>query len=126
VTQFDCMLGEAVATPAVAVKDATTNDASALTEVSHKSVREYEVLASDRVSLAAAANNLVSTLVLRQISPLLYGSGVTTGELELTAPERATYDAALDYLRRQFSSGFRESESVQVRAESDVSNKFKR
>jgi len=81
-----------------------------------RSATEYELVQSDRMKLIASANVLVENTIFRQIGPIVNGS-YTEGEL--SDIETKTYDAALEFLRRQFEAGFIVTESYVKKVETE-------
>jgi hypothetical protein len=75
----------------------------------------WELEQSDRVSLAEQANALIGHMVNKQLIPVLISS-VPQG-FDLSEPEAKAYDAALDYLRRQFDAGHNKLKSHMVESE---------
>jgi len=88
----------------------------------HRTVMARELVQSDRVALAVEANRFIGTMVSLRVSPMFASS--MNGETELTPVEQATYDSALDYLKRQFFAGARDPEAIQVRVESEATIEF--
>ena len=82
-----------------------------------RKTRENEIIESDRISLCEQANRFIESIVAKQTLPKL--SGVTFDD-ELTGEETKTYNAALDYLGRQFSAGYKESETIAKRTETET------
>ena len=74
--------------------------------------RSFEIVATDRMRLMDAANTLVTTISWKQVTPLV-ASSLPGQSIELTKGEQRAYDAALDYLARQFEVGFREVEKYE-------------
>lgn len=94
-----------------------------VTRISQKRSRENEVFKSDRIDLVDAANELVEHFVAKQVLPTI-GSGGIKQEIELTPGEQAAYDAALDFLRRQFEQGYSSPEPFERRVETEDSTDF--
>lgn len=80
-----------------------------------KSARENAVFASDRVQLIDAANQLVGHIINKQTLPKLHGNFF--GDIELQDCEAKAYESALNFLSRQFETGFKEPEAIPSRVE---------
>lgn len=78
---------------------------------------EATVIESDRGRLLDSANELISSLNLKQIAPIL-NSGIAT-QIELSAEEKKAYESALSYLARQFDAGHKDMETVVTKKESE-------
>lgn len=72
-----------------------------------KKVVELEVVKSDRIELVSQANRFVEAM---RNSDLFDADALAEEEL-------ATYIAALAFLQRQFSDGFKDSETIETRVE---------
>jgi len=64
--------------------------------------REIEFEKSDRIQLIIEANDLIENLSRKDIEPAAMGS---MKQIDWTDTERNCYDAALDFLRREFEKG---------------------
>lgn len=95
----------------------------AITKQSQRRIRENEVIVSDRIPLVNAANTFVGYMVEKQVLPVAL-SAVPGREVDMTTEETRTYKAALDFLRRQFSDGFKETEPYEKRVESEDTTDF--
>lgn len=84
-------------------EEKTVSDLSAT-----KKVIEYKVIDSDRGMMVHQASRFVESM---------RGEGYAT----MTDLELSTYNAALEFLHRQFSDGFKDSETVQTRVELEIS-----
>lgn len=92
-------------------------------ETTNKRIREFEVVESDRVSLAVQANSLVTTMVAKQIAPIYAGGGTMVTEPATLLPtESKAYNSALGYLCRQFDIGHKDPEVFETRMEIEVSS----
>lgn len=91
---------------------------------SHKSVREIEIIAPDRLRLMEEANRFIGHMIDKQVTPLL-GIGSMTHQLDLSNEETRTYNAALDFMRRQFDLGDRSLEVVDKRIETESTKEVK-
>ncbi len=95
----------------------------AITKQSQRRIRENEVIVSDRIPLVNAANQFVGYMVEKQVLPSVL-SAVPGREVEMTSEETATYNAALAFLHRQFTDGFKETEPYEKRVESEDNTDF--
>jgi len=84
-----------------------------------KHVREVEIRPSDRLDLVAAANTFVGHMVYKQVMPFI-AAGFSGAEVPMTPQEQQTFVAALEFLKRQFDVGFRDTESLEKRIESEI------
>lgn len=80
-------------------------------------VREMEVVNCDRIEMMEAANDLVDTICNRMVTQATMD--VHHEVLELTEREQAAYNAALAFLERQFRDGYRDTDVVETRIESE-------
>lgn len=88
-----------------------------------KRVREFEVVVSDRIRLVESANDFIWHMVNKQVLPCI-GSGMLHGEIQLSANEGKTYDAALEFLQRQFEQGYSSTEPHEKRVETEETQEF--
>lgn len=80
--------------------------------------REFEVIHSDRIDLIREANEFVKFMTDKQTCQ--YVSDISNPEIvELETLERETYNEALNYLKRQFVMGFKETETVEKLVDKD-------
>ncbi len=86
-----------------------------------KKSREVHVIESDRVSLITQANKLIESISFKMVVPYLAMPSVPVEPIALDGAERKAYDAALEYLARQFTSGHVGSEVVDKRIENEES-----
>lgn len=89
-----------------------------------KSVREFEVIESDRCKLVEAANKYIEHMVWKQVMPMC-SSSVPIGLTELTMDEEATFAAALAFLRREFNGGSSDHTSFEKTVEVEYEGKNK-
>lgn len=82
-----------------------------------KTVRENEIIHSDRIQLVQQANCFIEEMVNKTTLPKI-GSGYAP-EIELSEHEEATYRSALKFLERQFTQGYSTLEPVEKRVESE-------
>lgn len=87
-----------------------------------KRAKEFEVIESDRMQLIHSARLFVATMVDKLVIPTL-GSGAFTAQ-DLNEEETAAYNAALDFLRRQFIQGDRGPSTHKTRIESEDSREI--
>lgn len=80
-----------------------------------KHVREFEIIASDRVKMIDSANDFVGHMVNKQILPSMMSSMKI--DEPLSESENSAYRAALGFLERQFLIGYREAEIFDKRNE---------
>jgi hypothetical protein len=73
-----------------------------------KKVVEFEVVESDRIDLIAQANRFIDSMR-------------STACGAMTEVELDTYNSALAFLNRQFSDGFKDSETIETRVELEIS-----
>lgn len=83
-----------------------------------KSIREVELVHSDRLALMDEANVFIANMVYKQVVPISNGS---MASIDFTDEETRTYNAALGYLERQFTAGFRETEVYDKKSEREES-----
>ena len=88
-----------------------------------KRVREYDVVVSDRIRLVDAANEFVSHIVNKQVLPAI-GSGMIHADIPLSDNEVKTFDAALQFLQRQFENGYSSTEPHEKRVETEETHEF--
>lgn len=81
-------------------------------------VREYEIVVSDRISLVSAANKFIEHMVTKQLLPAI-GSGIIHLEIPLSENEVKTFEAALQFLKRQFDIGHSTTEPHEKRVETE-------
>lgn len=82
--------------------------------------REFEIIHSDRIELVREANEFVGLMVNKQTNA--FTTDMDNPEIiELDKNERETYDEALNFLKRQFCIGFRESEILEKMVEKEDS-----
>lgn len=119
--EYDCDDGKIIAVgirPAKIEGDDFGDVPSIRTEkLTTKRVQEATVVESDRSMLVSAANELVSNLSMKQVMPML-NSGVAS-QLDLLPDESKAYNAALQYLARQFETGHKDSETIITKRESE-------
>ncbi len=77
---------------------------------------EYEIAYSDRCRLVEQANRFVELMVIKQTTGM-HDSSVRQDLVDLSPKERETLDAALDYLKRQFETGFKDTEPFTKKVE---------
>jgi fatty acid-binding protein DegV len=85
--------------------------------VTVKKSSEATVIESDRGRLLDSANELVSSLNLKQIAPIINSGSAT--QAELSPEEKKAYDSALSYLARQFDAGHKDMETITTKNESE-------
>ena len=78
-----------------------------------KTTREYQIVQSDRTELINAANVLVSNIIYKQVA----ANNAFSCNLEISSQEEKAFDAALEFLHRQFQFGFKEAEPFESRIE---------
>ena len=88
-----------------------------------KRVREFDVVGSDRMRLVEAANDFVWHIVQKQVLPAL-SSGVVHADVPLSDNEQKTFDAALNFLQRQFENGYSSTEPHEKRIETEETLEF--
>ena len=88
-----------------------------------KRVREYDVIESDRMLLVEAANKFVSHMVNKQVLPAI-SSGLLYSAISLSDSEAKTFDAALQFLQRQFENGYSSTEPHERRVETEETREF--
>ena len=84
-----------------------------------KDTKESALIESDRVGLIEQANKFVELMVLKEVMPVMASS--VAASVEYTEREQKTYDAALSYLERQFTTGHADPETYTSRSESERS-----
>ena len=77
---------------------------------------EYEIAYSDRGTLLDRANRFVELMLIKQTAGM-QDSSVGRELVDLSPKERETLDAALDYLKRQFETGFKDTEPFTKKVE---------
>ena len=87
-----------------------------------KRVREVEVVVSDRMRLVEAASEFCRCVMNKEVMPMCNSSML--GLVELSDPEKKAYESALDFLRRQFESGYSETEPHDKRIETEETTEF--
>jgi hypothetical protein len=79
-----------------------------------KQTREFVLIESDRLKLVSEANTLIGHILEKQAAPLMCAS---MAEAEMSQSETRAFNAALEFLARQFETGFKESEVVETKTE---------
>jgi hypothetical protein len=106
--------------------EATSSDEAVVTRTRQREVsktnREYDVVVSDRIGMMQSANDLIHHMVDKQVLPMLGGAGLLA--LELSEAETKAYESALDFLRRQFEVGFRDTEPHEKRVDVEKETEF--
>lgn len=83
---------------------------------------KHSLIESDRIPLVSAANELVSTMVTKQVLPLVMSS--VPSSIELDEQEAQAYRSALNFLNRQFELGGREPETYQSEVSTNKTLEF--
>ena len=114
------------------MSDIQTNQTESLTMASvervtkktvDKRVREFEVVESDRIPLVEAANAFVGHIITKQVMPVL-ASGAIAVEIPMSDQETRTFNAALQFLQRQFEQGYSTTEPVEKLIETEQTDEF--
>lgn len=93
-------------------------------KTSAKNVRELEVVQSDRIAMMNAANVLLTNMVAKHLGPCYSGQSWGMDKLDVSTKEQAAYDAALDFMTRQFNVGYHETDSHCKRIESETAEEL--
>lgn len=124
--EYDCDEGKVYAVsirPAKVDTDDLNLASSRPDKLINKQVKEATVIESDRAMLVSAANELISNLSMKQVMPMLH-SGVAQ-QLDLLPDESKAYNAALQYLARQFEAGHKDSETIITKRESEKTKEYR-